>query len=673
MQNQQSGTYGGEQLVKHSTVRKEKNEIVRLIAFKAERVLQNKLFRLYGAPLFFFSCYVLFILFYINPAVIYSSNGMNINKYVSIMHTPETTAFTDLLFRPRYILELTPEYLRDVVIAPGGWARFAVTLGIYACHYPIAGAMTITALAFLFYWLFPLFIQGIGVRRPSFLRFVPAFFILTICAWYEMSYFAFLVPVAGSLALAVFYQRLQTTRVLNATLWTSALFWIAWYLLQWGGALLLLWIIIHEFFNGKRTVIPVVISAAGNAILFFCIETWFIPLKMAIRWSDFMILSGLPFIVIGFFPLTAIILAVFNRLWREPEGGMKTISPIIRVSLLVCGTAAAVTWLYSEPVNRDTRIIARTAYHVKNGRWEKILCENTSPFFADFPEKSGPLQIFMVHTVNHALCQSGQMGDKLFAFPQAMFSYDPLLMLQSMSVQAYVNWFVVLDLAMDLGMVNTAEKIAAELMENMGPYPDIIYRRALVQIAKGNVDAASVYLKKLTVMPFYRGEAKRLLSMIGDNVAHISESRIATMRANMDTVDYFLDNNLSFEAICEYLLQSNPNNKIAYDYLMSYYLLYLKLDRLAVYASNAPRFGYTVLPRYWEEGLFFFQSVNPQRTSNHSFPALQPEASERFNDFTDVWGKIKDDPDVASKLADSFGDSYYYYSLFKYTAGAIND
>ena len=41
----------------------------------------------------------------------------------------------------------------------------------------------------------------------------------------------------------------------------------------------------------------------------------------------------------------------------------------------------------------------------------------------------------------------------------------------------YVNWVVVLDLAMDLGMVNTAEKIAGEIMENMGPYPDIIYRR----------------------------------------------------------------------------------------------------------------------------------------------------------------------------------------------------
>src|SRR5208337_2601396 len=156
----------------------------------------------------------------------------------------------------------------------------------------------------------------------------------------------------------------------------------------------------------------------------------------------------------------------------------------------------------------------------------------------------------------------------------------PVLMLQNTLTGGYVNWVVVLELAMDLGMVNTAEKITGEIMENMGPYPGIIYRRALIQIAKGNGDAAAVYLNKLACMPFYRAEAKHLLGMLDNNGALLSEPRIAAMRAYMDTTDYFLFT-VSYETTYKNLLKSNPGNKTAYDYLMTYYLLTGRTDGVA--------------------------------------------------------------------------------------------
>ena len=628
----------------------------------------------FGVPAVFFGSYFVFLLLYIDPAVIFSSNGMNIHNYVAAMHAQEaspqhTSSYADPPFRRLFILELTPEYLREIAVAPGGWTRLAVTLCIYACHYPFAGALALTGLALFFFWIFPRYIQSISGLRPFFIRFVPSLFILTICSWYELSDCAFLMPVAGALAFAVFYRRFRPDGALARLLLLSLLFWLAWYLFQWGCLLVLLFSLIHERYERKRRIAPLAMAVAVNGALLFVLNAWFIPLSMMIRWSDFTVSHGLPFAVIGFFPVAAIISAAWSRLRHAPEGRATAIGAIVRTSLLVCGTVAVTVWLCREPVNRDTRTIARTVYHIMNGQWEAVLHEKTAAMFEDFPKKTGALRAFMVHAVDHALCRTGRLGDLLFAYPQTVFSYDPLLMLQSTLSSGHVNWVMVLDLAMDLGIVNLAEKIAGEIMENMGPYPDIMYRRSLVQIAKGNRDAAAVYLNKLVCMPFYRAKAKRLLGTLDNDSALVSEPRIAAMRANMDTTDYFLLT-VSNDAMLKHLLHSNPGNKAAYDYLMTCCLLTDRLDGLAVLSPATPAFGYTVLPRCWEEALCLYQASNAkQAPSETSFTGLRQETVERFYKFSRAYSSLADDPAAAAKLSAAFGDSYFYFSVFRYSPG----
>ena len=312
-------------------------------------------------------------------------------------------------------------------------------------------------------------------------------------------------------------------------------------------------------------------------------------------------------------------------------------------------------------------------YHVMNGKWNAILHEKTAALFAPFPQKEGQLLAFMVHSVIHALFRTGQLGDRLFAFPQRGFANDPLLMLDATRTNGYVNWVVVLELAMELGMVNVAEKVAGEIMENVGPYPDIMYRRVLIQIAKGNNEAAAVYLHKLACMPFYRAEAKRLLGMLDNSGALLSEKRIAAMRANMDTTDYFLFT-ASYDTMYKNLLQSNPGNKAAFDYLMTYCLLIGRLDVVAVLAPRAAAYGYTMLPRCWEEALCIFQAGNAQQEPSEAvFSGFRPETVQRFNEFARACMTQRDDSTAAANLARAFGDSYFYYSIFRHSAGVRHD
>lgn len=637
--------------------------------------LQSRRFR-FWIPALFFGCYFVFLLNYINPAVIYSSNGINIHKYVAAVHTQNDApnhiiSYEDPPYRHPFILELTPEFFREAATTPGGWVRFAVTICIYACHNPFAGALVVTALALFFYYIFPSFIQGCGIRRSSLIGFVPSFFLMVLCAWYELSYCAFLLPVVGALALTVVYQRLRPTVPLANALFLSLLIWVAWYLLQWGCMLLILFAIIYESICIERKTWFISIVVAGiNAVLILVLNTWIVPIDMSIRWIDFTIMSGLPLMVISFFPFSVMLIVLRNRFGSVARGVSSIKSTIIRALLLMCGTTLAVLWVCKDPVNRDTRTFARTIYHITNGQWEAVLHEKTDPMFADFPNKGDAIQAFMVHAVAHALCRTGQIGDRLFAFPQKVFANDPLLMLQTTLTGGFVNWIAVLELTMDLGMVNTAEKIAGELMENMGPFPDIIYRRALIHIAKGDKDAAAVYLNRLSRMPFYSTKANRLLNMLYSNDKFESEPRIVQMSANRDTTDYFLFT-ASPDAMLKHLLQSNPGNKMAYDYLMTYCVYNGWFGGLTALSPAAPAFGYKQLPRCWEEALCVNLIVSKEELtpSDASFAGLRQVTLERLNQFIQTSSTIGNDAIAAAKLAPAFGDSYFYFYMFKYSHG----
>jgi hypothetical protein len=280
----------------------------------------------------------------------------------------------------------------------------------------------------------------------------------------------------------------------------------------------------------------------------------------------------------------------------------------------------------------------------------------------------------MIHAVDHALYRTGRLGDKMFFFPQATFSPEPLFLRENTLTYGYVKWAASLDLFMDIGLVNFAEKVAGELMECMGPYPFVIYRRALVQIAKGNHEAASVYLNKLGRMPFYSKEARQLSAMLNDERALASDKRIAPMRACMDTSDYFIFH-ADEEAILRSLLNRNPWNRMAYEYLIAYYLQTGHPEKIADHVRRAADFGYRyILPRHWEEGLCIYLSADSTSVLKaHDFP-IQPETVAEFGRFLQAYAPYENNPAqqflAASKLKREFGSTYFYFYTFQVTRGA---
>jgi hypothetical protein len=630
-------------------------------------------------PVLFFGFIFVFLMWYIDPAIIYLCNGIDIHNYVTAMHAIETSSavnhpYSGPLFYPPFILEFSDTFTKEL-LCPGGPSRHLISIMIYLCNSSIIGSLMLTAISLLFFLLFGVYLKCIGIKFSYLLSCIPSFFILLISAWYQLDYIFFLIPVAGSLIFTILFQQFRASGTLLRLSIFTIVFWLAWYLFLWGAFLFLIFIIIRELSSDKKINGAHLIASAVNAVLLFALNVYVFPINATIKWTSFTAQSGLPLIMILVLPLTSALYALVNKFSKGPVNNPHAfLRTTIDLSILSIVTVTLVLWLLFDPVNRDTRTISRTCSHVMNGQWDCILKENTSKLFRGFPEKAGALQAFMIHSVAHALSATGQIGEKLFHYPQRVFTDDPLLFLESTNTNGYVNWFVVLDLAMDLGMVNTAEKIAGEIMENVGPHPDILYRRAQIQIAKGNIDAASVFLRRLSHIPGYQSKTLHLLSNLDNKDKLLSDPQIVAMRANMDTTDYYLYT-INYDQILLNLLQSNPGNKTAFEYLMSYYLLTGQSDRVAEFLQNSSTINSQMLPRLWEEGICVYQAANYDQSSfGSSLPSgLHQSTVNRFNEFARAAMSIGDDNTAAAKLAPLYGDSYFYYSIFRFSSGVRHE
>jgi hypothetical protein len=126
------------------------------------------------------------------------------------------------------------------------------------------------------------------------------------------------------------------------------------------------------------------------------------------------------------------------------------------------------------------------------------------------------------------------------------------------------------------------------------------------------------------------------------------------------------------EDLLRQLLASNRQNHMAFEYLLTHYLLTGEFKKLARQAGQLEGFGYTVVPRQVAEALVLGQQLQGLDFELHGLK-IQPDTLRRFQSFCDAIGEKRGQAPVAlAALAPDFGDTfwYYYYSRLKQKPGA---
>ena len=212
---------------------------------------------------------------------------------------------------------------------------------------------------------------------------------------------------------------------------------------------------------------------------------------------------------------------------------------------------------------------------------------------------------------------------------------------------------------LELGQVNEAEHLAHEALEREGNRPDLLRLLAQINILEDRPQAARVFLNLLAQAPFQRAWASACLRGL-DNDPRLSDDKaLALIRSRMVTTD-MPHNYVPEEAFFKQLLDANPRNQMAFEYLLAQYLLTRDLDGLVRQLGRLDNFGYTAIPRHVEEALLIYQRLKGTPLDLHG-RRIRPETVQRFAEFAEAFDRARKNPEDRPAVERNFGNTFWFY------------
>jgi hypothetical protein len=286
-------------------------------------------------------------------------------------------------------------------------------------------------------------------------------------------------------------------------------------------------------------------------------------------------------------------------------------------------------------------------YYASNKMWRQVLEAS-----ARYPSNK-----FVNHSVNLALYHTGRLADDMFMYEQQ----PSALMLSAESAQP-LGWWRLFDTYIDLGHMNLAGSVLVLSMDMYGERPIVLKRLALINMVKGNLGMARVCLGVLSKTLFDTGWATEYLAKIEHDPNLSTDEEVQQLRSIVPAIDRdfkSLDENIFLD-----LLDKNRRNRMAFEYLMGFYLLTGQLDKFAGNLNRLDDFDYGRIPRVYEEAVLLYNALEKKDV----LPGreISVESRERFNNFFEVYiGQYGANKSLALKeLARDYGDSYLFYSIY---------
>ncbi len=183
--------------------------------------------------------------------------------------------------------------------------------------------------------------------------------------------------------------------------------------------------------------------------------------------------------------------------------------------------------------------------------------------------------------------------------------------------------------------------------------PRYLRRLAETNLVTGDFEAASKYLRILLNTP---GEKKWAREHLPGSWTPEYETRVKLKRALMPRFDIVHGMDQT-QIILRVLLNSNPSNKMALDYLLCYDLLTKDLDSFV--GDFDP--SLTASHLYEEAMLIFLAAKGGMNQDNFSHYHISDETLDRFNRFVTIY---KRDNGSGKNLSGEFGKTYWYYFYY---------
>jgi hypothetical protein len=296
-------------------------------------------------------------------------------------------------------------------------------------------------------------------------------------------------------------------------------------------------------------------------------------------------------------------------------------------------------------------------YLLDGGRPEEALAS-----LAQSPDNSDPVRFLTLY----ALARTGRLPWEMFHYPQ-LASSDALLLRDTIwdTVPCVADWRS--DLYLELGRISESQRWAHEALAAEGETPRVLERMALVYILSGNPEGAKTFVRALEKVPFQAARAWRYLAALDRDPGMRADPLVARIRPLMLYNDYF--GSWSTEQILQQCLETNPSNRMAFEYLLAHYLL---TSDMKGFGSLAPRLKdfYRDLPTHVQEALLIYRQENGSLPPGIDGSAIHSQTAARCQSYFQLMAQLQNGPaeDAAKAHAPAFGETYWFFWTFGRTA-----
>jgi hypothetical protein len=548
--------------------------------------------------------------------------------------------FIWLWINPRLIFQnLEPVFFRGAgffmttVTAPGGLSDYVAALIAQFYLIPWAGSLLITLQLICVAWLSKSALQKILKSSVRSFYLLPSILLLILHTRYQVTPVTTVEVLIFCIGLNFYLNRAESRarlRVLSVLLICGILYLTA------SGALIVFavscagfeitnrkspWKIRLPFFAGCLL--------AGLLIPVLVYELFYIgPIKeifsgiLPFRSGTFLVIEACLWL---FFPAVVIIRNIMpDRIQPVTGTGWSRIMWIpfrrftgkyrlwTQTAIIVIGTGAALL----PALNRTGRTLMLIDYDAQYGRWTQILTR-----VQQHPVNNESVNI----QINRAMAHMGILAEDLFSFPQlygihGLFPTDSVSLISRIQTSDF--WF-------ELGHLNYSLRWAYEDVSMHGETRRNLQRIEEINLIKGNEAHAGIARSKMNQTILNKSWIE---SKSADRNEMPSGKKLNRIREKMPQNDFIiLNTEPQLELIA--LLENHPDNQMAFEYLMAYFLL---SNQLVDFIKNLYRiepFNYSHLPRHFEEAILLFKMLNKESPVDLSQYKIRASTVRRFLDF----------------------------------------
>jgi hypothetical protein len=288
-------------------------------------------------------------------------------------------------------------------------------------------------------------------------------------------------------------------------------------------------------------------------------------------------------------------------------------------------------------------------YYASNEQWGKVIDQARK--LPDYDFKTN-------YQLDRALSHLDLFSDKFFTYPHLLGS-EGLFPDKATSGEICLP---AADLYFDLGYIAESQHWAFEAQTLLPYSPRVLKRIILNAIISKDYAVAEKFLTILGQNFLSKDWVDQYLPLVKDTTLANRDPLIVEKRKNMPT-GVIIGNDKEFKLLT--LLEKNPTNKMAFEYLEAYYLMNNQLGDFAERIKTLQNFGYRKTPIIFQEGLMLYLLQSNSHDEILRNMKFKKSLLSDFKNFNQILMQNKGNrPAAQAILRNFYKETYWYYALY---------